>query len=66
MISYVMFLDDLLKACIVELGELGQVVNIRDDIIDVRFQEHELLFGGSIMFGIRRVTIGRRPRAVVV
>ena len=39
-----MLLDDLLKARVVELSELRQVMNIRDDIAQILFKKSELIF----------------------
>ena len=54
----VVFLDDLLEARVVQLGELGQVMNVGDDIREVFFQEFILHFGWSLSFGSVIVTGG--------
>lgn len=41
--TYVMLLDDLLEARVVQLGELGQVVDICDDVAEVLFEQLEVL-----------------------
>lgn len=44
--SYIMLLDDLLEARVVELGELGQVMDICDDIAQVLLEQIKVLLVG--------------------
>lgn len=37
----IVLLDDLLEACVVELGELGEIMDVGNDITQVLLQEHE-------------------------
>lgn len=39
----IMLLDYFLKAGVVELGELGQVMHIGDDITQILFQQLEII-----------------------
>ena len=43
-----MLLDDLLEARVVQLGELGQVVHIGDDVAQVLLQQLELVLGRAV------------------
>ena len=47
--THVVLLDNLLEPSVVQLDELGQVVNVCDDIAEVLLQHHELLFSWSII-----------------
>ncbi len=55
-----MFLDDLLEACVIELGELGQIVYIGDHITQILLQQHEIILGWNVQllggWGTGRVT----------
>ncbi len=42
-----MLLDDLLESGIVQLGELCQVMNVRNDITQVLLQHHKVILSGS-------------------
>lgn len=43
-----MLLDDLLESRVVQLGESCQIVDIGNDIAQVFFEQHEILFQGYI------------------
>lgn len=43
--TYIMLLDDLLKAGIIELGELGKIVHIGYDITQVFLEQQEVVLG---------------------
>lgn len=42
-LTYVMLLDDLLEACIVQLRKLGQIVNICNDIAEIFLEQVKVL-----------------------
>lgn len=44
-----MFLDDLVEASVVELDELGEIMDVGNDIAQVFLQQHELFFTGSLL-----------------
>lgn len=46
-----MLLDYLLETGVVELSELGKVVDIGDDVAEVFLEEHEIILGGSVVEG---------------
>ncbi len=53
-----MFLDDLLKACVVQLGELGQVMHIGNDVANIFLEQLKIfleliavLIGSLLQFG---------------
>ena len=50
-----MLLDDLLEARVVELGELGQVVDIGDDVAQIFLEQVEVLVKGVV--ALRRVVL---------
>lgn len=41
--THIMLLDDLLEACVVQLGELGQVMHVGDDVAQVLLQQVKVL-----------------------
>lgn len=41
--THIMLLDDLLKARVVELGELGQVMHVGDDVAQILLQQVKVL-----------------------
>jgi hypothetical protein len=45
-------LNDLLKARVVELGELGEVVHIRDDIAQVLLQQVKVLLDRAVVLAL--------------
>jgi hypothetical protein len=50
-----MLLDDLLKARVVELGELGQIVHVGDDVAQVLLQQLKVLFRWAVVCRIAAV-----------
>lgn len=44
--THIVLLDDLLKARVVQLGELGQVMHVGDDIAQVLLEQNEILVRG--------------------
>lgn len=55
-VTNIVFLDDFLEASVIELGELGQVVHIGDNVTQILLQEHEVVLGRDIFFFGRRIT----------
>lgn len=49
-VTNIVFLDDFLKASVVKLGELGQVVHISNDVTQILFQEREVVLDSGIFF----------------
>lgn len=45
---YIMFLDDLLEAGIIELCELGYIMHVRNDVAQIFLEQHEILFSRTI------------------
>ena len=43
-----MLLDDLLEASIVQLGELGQVVHIGDDVAQILLEQLKVLLARAV------------------
>ena len=56
-----MLLDNLLKPCVIQLRELGQIMHISNDIAQIFFQQHEVILRGHIIFGQPGVPILRGP-----
>lgn len=52
-IAYIVLLDDLLEAGIVELGELGQIMHVGNDVTQVLFEEQEILIAGRIFSSLQ-------------
>lgn len=46
--TYVVFLDDLLEARVVQLSELGQIVDVSDDVAEVGLEEEEIFVSRTI------------------
>lgn len=44
-----MLLDDLVEASVIELDELGQVVDVGNDIAEVLLEQHKLLLAGATL-----------------
>ena len=55
--TYVVLLDDLLKARVVELGELGQVVHVGDDVAQVFLEQLEILLGRRLLAGVQGIVV---------
>jgi hypothetical protein len=45
---YIVFLDNLLETGIVQLGILGQVMHVRDDITQLALEEQEVSVAGWV------------------
>ena len=52
-----MFLDDLLEARVVELGKLGEVVDVGDDVAQVFLEQVKVLL---VLVGVPRILLGAR------
>ena len=52
-----MLLDDLLEARVVELGELGQVVHVGDDVAQVLLEQLEVLLGRRLLARAQGVVV---------
>lgn len=55
--TYVVLLDDLLKARVVELGELGQVVHVGDDVAQVLLEQLEVLLGRRLLADVQGIVV---------
>ena len=47
--AYVVLLDYLLKAGVVELSELGKIVDVGNDVAEVFLEEHKIILGGTLV-----------------
>ena len=47
-----MLLDDFLESSVIQLGELGQVIHIGNDVTQVFFQQQEVLFSGCVITAV--------------
>lgn len=58
--TYIMLLDNLLEAGVIELGELGYIMHIGNDVAQIFLKQHEILLGRAIVFGFSSNSIQRR------
>lgn len=49
-ITDIMLFYDFLKARVIKLSELGQVMHVGYDVAQILLQEHEVVLGGNIVF----------------
>ena len=61
-----MFLNDLLKSCVIELCKLCKIVNIGDDVAQVFFQQHEVILCRHIILSQSCASILRRLGASLI
>ena len=61
-----MFLDDLLKSCIIELSKFSKIMHVGDDVAQIFLQQHEVILGRHIVLHQRRSSILRRLRASLI
>ncbi len=47
--THIVLLDDLVEASIVELDELGEVVDVGNDVAQVLLEQDELLLAGAVL-----------------
>lgn len=52
-----MLLDDLLEARVVNLGELGQIVHVGDDVAQVLLEQLKVLLGRRVLAGLELVVV---------
>ena len=65
--THIVLLDDLLKASIVQLRELGQVMHIGNDITQVLLQQHKVILRRYILLFCRSsISIPGRLRAPLI
>lgn len=48
-VVYIVLLDDLVEASVVELNELGKIMDIGNNVAEVLFQEQKLLLAGPVL-----------------
>lgn len=56
----IVLLDNLLEAGIIELGELGHIMHVGNDVAQIFLEQHKILLGGAIIFGFSSDSIRRR------